>query len=330
MSRLFLQILSFFRAVFFDALKIARELFKILIPLVVIVKIASSVGAIELLGRLLAPVMSLVGLPGELGIVWAAAILTNIYGGFATFMTIMPNHSLSVAEMTVLCSMILICHSLPVELSLTAKVGGSARFAGVLRLVAAFIYGALLYRLYALFSLFPDKAEVNWIKQRAETGLPDWLLNQASNLCFTFVVLFSLLALMRLLDKLGVTRALARMLAPMLRLIGASRRAAAIAVFGLLAGITFGSGLILGEARKNELSKRDIGIVMAFLSLCHGIIEDTSLMLLMGSDLSGVLFGRIIFSVLAMIILSRLPFFAASEEEPENSTDSVTRLGKAA
>ena len=76
-----------------------------------------------------------------------------------------------------------------------------------------------------------------------------------------------------------------------------------IAIFGLLAGITFGSGLLLAEIKKNQVPARDVFLVLFFLSLCHGIIEDTILMMLIGGSLWGILLGRFVFSIAALGIL---------------------------
>ena len=72
-------------------------LFRIMIPVLIIVKLLESAGAISVLGRVLAPVMSLVGLPGSMGLVWAAAMITSLYGGIAVFLTLAPAAGLSSA-----------------------------------------------------------------------------------------------------------------------------------------------------------------------------------------------------------------------------------------
>ncbi len=59
----------FFRNLFFEIKEVAIPLFKILVPFVFIVKILEIIGAIELISKIFAPLMSLIGLPPELGIV---------------------------------------------------------------------------------------------------------------------------------------------------------------------------------------------------------------------------------------------------------------------
>ena len=44
---------------------------------------------------------------------------------------------------------------------------------------------------------------------------------------------------------------------------------------------------------------------MAFLGLCHSLIEDTLLVLLLGADLSGILWMRLAYSLVVVAILNR-------------------------
>jgi len=146
------------------------------------------------------------------------------------------------------------------------------------------------------------------VAQKQENGLIDWLINQASNLAFMIVILFSLLTLMRILKGIGVFDLACKLIRPFFKIIGISSDASAVAVIGLLAGITFGSGLLIAETKKNSIGKKDIFLTVGFLSLCHGLIEDTSLLLLIGSNLWGILFARVVFAVLVLAVISRVFF----------------------
>ena len=56
---------------------IAKDLFIILIPAIIVVKILEEAGAIDIISQLLSPTMHLFGLPGEMAIVWTTAMVTN-------------------------------------------------------------------------------------------------------------------------------------------------------------------------------------------------------------------------------------------------------------
>ena len=71
-----------------DAAGVSFVLFRIMVPVVIVVKILSELGLVKYIATVFAPVMSLVGLPGEMGLVWATAVITNMYGVIAIFDTL--------------------------------------------------------------------------------------------------------------------------------------------------------------------------------------------------------------------------------------------------
>ena len=57
-----------------------KILFKILVPISILVKVLQETGGIAYVSAFFDPLMQLMGLPGEMGIVWASAIFGNLYG----------------------------------------------------------------------------------------------------------------------------------------------------------------------------------------------------------------------------------------------------------
>ena len=136
------------------------ELLKITIPIVIITKILEEFGLISVLSSLLEPVMNLIGLPGSLGLVWATAILTNLYGAMVVFATLAADLELTTAQVTVICSVMLIAHSLPLELAITKKAGAPFTPIAVLRLFGAFIYGFVLHITCQVLQLWQEPATI--------------------------------------------------------------------------------------------------------------------------------------------------------------------------
>ena len=106
-----------------DTFSLYGELLKVMIPVMILVRLAVEFGTIEFVGKLIAPVMGWVGLPGEMGFVWVTAMIVNIYAGAAALLTILPECPLTIAQATILGSMILIAHSLPIEQRIAQKTG---------------------------------------------------------------------------------------------------------------------------------------------------------------------------------------------------------------
>ena len=97
-----------------------------------------------------------------------------------------------------------------------------------------------------------------------------------------------------------------KLLAPVLRLLGMSRNAAPVTIVGMTLGLTLGGGLIIQEARSGRLEKRDVFFSITLMGLCHSLIEDPLLMMALGAHLSGTLWARLLFALLAIFLLVNL------------------------
>ncbi len=109
------------KSLFTDTLKTAISLYKIMIPISIAVKVLQYFNLITVLGSWLSPLMEAIGLPGECGIVWATTMVTNIYGGMMAFYSLNINGSLTSAQVSVLCSLMLMAHALRLNCRLRVK-----------------------------------------------------------------------------------------------------------------------------------------------------------------------------------------------------------------
>ena len=290
-----------------QTLSLYCELLKVMIPVMILVRLAVEFGAIEVVGKLIAPIMGWVGLPGEMGFVWVTAMIVNIYAGAAALLTILPEYPLTIGQATILGSMILIAHSLPVEQRIAQKAGAGIFFTLSLRLIAAMLYGMMLSAFYSNFADFQKPAEVVFLSLAppAQDWL-SWAVSSIKSLWSIFWIIFVLLFGLRLLDILKITPLLAKALSPFLRLMGIGEEATSMTVTGALLGISYGGALIIQEARSGNLTEKDIFLSLSFMCLCHGLIEDTLFVMAFGGHYSGLLIGRFIFSLLAIMVLSQV------------------------
>ncbi len=278
---------------------------KILIPVSLCVNALQYAGAIQPIADLLAPLMNFVGLPGETGIIWATALLVNIYAALATFATLSAGGlELSIAQSSVLGAMILFAHALPVE-------GGIARLAGVkmwescsLRILAALMYAYLLSTVYRLAGVFQEAAIVHWSPSEPVKSVAEWLLREGQQLLVIFLIITGLNVLLWLARLLGIVDFLQALLRAPLRVLGIGASASFLIVIGLVLGITFGGAMVYAEMKSGHVEPSDGRRAMIFLCLCHSFFEDTVLMLLLGGELLGVFVFRLAFCSLAMIALS--------------------------
>lgn len=279
------------------------ELIRITIPVAIATKILEELGLISTLSIILEPVMGILGLPGALGLVWATAMLTNMYGGIAVFAALLPGLPLTGAQVTVLCSIMLIAHSLPLELSVSKRAGAGLLPILLIRLLGAMVYGFLLHRICKAFDIWQQPAVLLFKATAKSGGLLQWGLDQGQNLGLIVVVIFLIVVCMRLLRAIGFLGLLERGLAPLLPLFGMSHRAAPITVVGMIMGIGYGGALIIRETSTGKLTKEEVFNSMVLMGLCHGLVEDTLIMAAIGGKFAGILWGRIIFSVVVTYVM---------------------------
>jgi hypothetical protein len=294
------------RALGRETLLTSWELIRITVPVVIATKILEEMGLITTLSMLLEPVMNLIGLPGALGLVWATSMLTTLYGGMAVFAALAPGLDLSVAQVTVLCAAMLIAHSLPVELSISKKAGAPLMPIALLRLVGAIVYCYLLDQFCSSFNLWQQRAELIFSATPEHLTLPMWSLQQCRNIGMIIFVIFCILLAMRFLRSVGVLALIERILAPVLPFFGMGREAAPITVVGMIMGIGYGGALIIRETSTGKMAKKEIFNSLAMMGLCHGLVEDTLLMVVLGGKLGGILWGRILFSLIVIFVLVRV------------------------
>ena len=282
------------------------ELLKIMIPISIIVKILSELGLIKIIGNALAPVMNLIGLPGDFGLVWATAMATNIYGGLIVFFSLSTDNSFTVAQVTVLGVIILVAHNLPVEARITQKAGVRLWFMLSLRIFGAFVLGWLIHFFFTLFQLYQYPNTTLWTPGVQDPSIFYWILGECKNYFMIFLVILCLLTLMHILKKSGVIDRLNILLEPLLKLLGMSKNAAPITIIGMTLGLAYGGGLIIREAKSKLLTKKDTFFSLSLMGLSHSLIEDTLLMVAIGASLVGILLGRIIFTIIVMFFLIKI------------------------
>ncbi|MDB4001127.1 hypothetical protein N9449_00340 [Oceanospirillaceae bacterium] len=290
------QTRTFFKTLFDEVVTVSVPLFKLMIPIILLVKVLEEIGAITLLGQWLGPLMALVGLPEEMGLVWAATIATNIYGGMIVLYSVAADNTLTVAQMTVLGGLLLMAHGLPIETRIAQLAGMRMRVAIITRMFGAFAFAWLLHIFYDQTQTLQEPAQMMWQPQPIPDGLVYWFLAQAKALVMIQIVIIILLTFLKIMRMLGVEKVIQWMLRPLLKLVGIGKEATTITLVGITLGIAFGGGLLIKEAHAGHVSKKDVFTSLILLGFCHSLIEDTLLVILLGAHLSGVLWFRLVFA----------------------------------
>jgi hypothetical protein len=320
------KLLKQLKSILKDTNKVALTLFKIMIPTLIVVKLLDLLGFTVFLGVKIEPLMTFLGLPPEAGLVWMASMLTNIYTGLAVFLTLSSDIQWSEAQVTVLGTLMLISHNLPIECRIAQKAGCRILTNLLLRMGGAIVLGFILHKIYSGFSLLQKPAIVA-IPSQTEEGLFTWLTSLFDKilvfiirhegvslwvanqiiLCFQiYLVILALIAAIRFLREIGVERIISRILQPVLRLLGINSSATSITIVGITLGLAYGGGLLIQEAESGRVEKNDVFASITLLSLCHSQIEDTFLVMLLGAHLSGIFWGRLLFSLIVVFLVVHL------------------------
>lgn len=286
------------------------ELARIMIPIMVLIRIGEEFDLSEKLGLLLGPVMGIAGLPPEAGIVWAVTLLTNIYGGMGAYLSLYSKLNLSVGELSILCTMMLFAHSLPVEQAIVHRAGSNPIITGALRVISALVFGAITSWAFTLTGAFSESAALPEITGMMIGGLEDpgwlvWALATVKSLVFMMLIIILLFILLDVLERIGVIAKITKLLTPLLKRIGLDPQLAPLTTIGLLLGLSYGGGLIIQSAKKNNFSGRALFMSLAFLCLSHALIEDTALLLVLGADIWIILVGRLVFSLILIAALAK-------------------------
>jgi len=293
-----------------DTLRVSKDLYVIMIPVIILVKILQEYGLIKYAAMPLAPIMEMVGLPPEMGLAWAAALLNNMYSGIIVFLQLAQNSSepITTAQVTILGGMMLIAHAIPVECGVARRCGTRFLTQTTIRVSAAILFGLMYHLITTHFDYLMEPAAIPLPMgdANADQTITQWALAEGKKLLWISTIIFVLLNAMNLLKFIGILNVISKTLEPMMRLIGVGRKASTITMIGLTLGLSYGSGIIIKESQAGELTKEDVFFCLSFMGICHSLIEDVMLVVLIGGDWFALLITRTILCLLIIAAMVRV------------------------
>lgn len=267
-------------------------LVKVMIPTMVVVQLLRMTGLLDQMASLGAPLMTIFHLPGESALVLITGALVNIYAAIA----VAVNIPLTAKGMTILAIMVLIAHNLIVETAVQSQSGTPAVVTLPVRIFTALAAGL------SFTWIIPENGQL--IIRTGMTAAEDswrgiWIANGVSILKI-MVIVMSLMVIMDLGREYGVLDRITNIISVPMKYLGLEKRTSLVTAVGLLLGLAYGAGLIIGETRKNGINRNEILATNIFLGTNHALIEDTLIFVAVGAGLGWILVGRLLIGSLIL------------------------------
>jgi len=280
---------------------------RIMVPIMILMRLAETYGVIEWLTPFLRPVMALLNLPPEAAIIFVTSLLTGMYGAIAT-LPVLIGLELTAAQVTSICTFILIAHGLPVEQAIVRRAGGTFWGSSFLRIFTACLAAILIDLASRTTGFLAAPQSLDHFSEfaRTDAGHLEWAVSSLKGMAMLFAILVGLLIMMDAFDRFGITAVINRLLAPVMRVSGLDPSVTSITTAGVLLGLSYGGGLIIAKGDDPNLSPKAKYYALCWLSLCHGLIEDVAVMVAVGGDLWVLLIGRL---VLTLMVVRALMFW---------------------
>lgn len=239
-------------------------------------------GALPWLAKWIEPGFRHVGLPGETALAFLVGALLNVYSAIGA-MSAIP---LTDRQVTIFALMVLISHNLPVEVSVQHSAGThGVRLLG-LRLFSSAL-GAFLLNL-----LLPESGTLvtgavapaaGAASAALGTVLAAWEIATGWLVGKVLLLVLGVMLLQEVLHEFDLLHGLARLVSPVLALLGLPRSVAFLWIVANTLGLAYGAGVLVPEAQSGRIRKEEIGMLNRSIAVCHSLLEDTLLFVTVGA-----------------------------------------------
>lgn len=124
-------------------------------------------------------------------------------------------------------------------------------------------------------------------------------------LTLVFAIIVPLIIILELFRSYGMLEKIIKPVSPLTYRLGFKQDSVLPLLAGVFFGISYGAGVLVGEAKKGRIIGNQAFLVALFLALCHAIFEDTLLFVAQGAIWWIIVLTRIVtaFMVTAMVAL---------------------------
>lgn len=274
-------------------LKTAWTLGKIIFPITFILIILQYTPVLPWVVQVIAPLMGLIGLPGEAAIPLVLGNALNLYAGIAGILSL----EMTVKEVFILAVMLSFSHNIFIETGVALRVGVRLWVVLVVRFGLA-IVSAILINLF--WKGGGEIAQYGVIKA-AQADPNGWgeisllaLQKATMGVVQLAIIVIPLMIIIQFLREKGIMSKMSEKMGPLTRLIGVQQNASSTLVAGLVIGLAYGAGVMIQAVQEDGVSKKDATLVFIFLVACHAVVEDTLIFIPLGIPILPLLLIRLI------------------------------------
>ena len=280
-----------------QSLKVSWMMLQIYVPLSLLTIVLKQWGIIDAIAPFFAPLMRLMGLPGEAALTLVAGFTNSIYAALAT----MAAFDLTPRQITILGVVLGLAHSLFIETAILSKLKMANVKIAFFRMGTAFLAGFLMN------AFLPQN--INGVIMRHSSGQETFSWVHAfQGLAMTSLQIILIISLLMVSYELMAlwkhSSAIKQKLKFIPNTIGLSDNAFAPWIAGFFIGITYSAAILYQFMEHHRLSHKDACLVTVFLCLAHAILEDTMIFVIVGGNFWWIILTRVIVAFLVVRLLS--------------------------
>ena len=284
---------------FKEAVKSSLGIFKIMLPVSLLMAILNYFGIVDWLSVLFKPITNLLGLSGKAIFPLLSGYLINTYSAIALMISL----ELPMKEIAILSSMVLLSHTLPVELSIQKKAGGNMGLLFLIRVGSSILTGIVLNMILPNVDVMIS-SEKQAITTIATTSLAvvlqSWVQDNVTTIIKIFVINILISVVFKCLIKFRIIDKLSSLLKPIMFIFGLGKESAPYWLIANVIGLIYGAGILITANENKDLEKEEISRLNVSICSMHSIIQETANFLVLGVSLSILIVPRFITAVISV------------------------------
>lgn len=284
-------------------LSLAWTLGKIVFPITIAVTILQYTPILPWFIDFVAPLMGLIGLPGEAAMPLVLGNALNLYAAIGAIVSF----EFTVKEVFIMAMMLSFSHNLFIESALASRVGVSWWLISSIRIALALISAITINLVWQGGSEMAQYGLISAPTIELETWSAIFIhgLKTATIAVIQLsLIILPLMVIMQFLRELGWMTLLSKIFAPFTRALGMKENTSFTMVTGLTIGLAFGAGVMIQAVEEDGVSRKDMMLALIFLVTCHAVIEDTVIFIPLGIPVWPLLVIRFTLAVILTFLVS--------------------------